>query len=194
MKSDINAIFDPITSVIYEREDAIFHRVKDAEDIDEVRDLSDQLRVIDRMRNAIDLVKSDFNDLWRYDMGDEDDLDEEHVEQGLRRISVEITEGMINQSLLSLTKAAKKGIVRLKEEMTIVLPDEEKTRFKTQIVPPGNKLRDRSHIRQLYDIGDASVGDLVILQESEPGLWKASIRRGPRSQRKLQQLLKEYGI
>ncbi|MDB6059499.1 MAG: hypothetical protein JWO95_3343 [Verrucomicrobiales bacterium] len=88
-----------------------------------------------------------------------------------REIRVEVTQGMINQNLVTLTDAMNKGIVSAGEAMTIEsLPSGRK--FKTDVMANGNKLRERGEIRRFYTDARVEPGDMVLLQETSPGHWK----------------------
>lgn len=87
----------------------------------------------------------------------------------LRRIEIEVSEGMLNQSLLNLTAARRRGVVKLGETFKIRLPDN--TEFETQLINPGNKLRERGWIREFYGKCEITAGQRVVLQEVEPGVW-----------------------
>ena len=94
---------------------------------------------------------------------------EQKTERGLRRIIIEISEGMVNQSLLSLTAARKRKTVSLGERLKILLPDG--TRFESEIVEPGNRLRERGLIRAFYQSENVGPGEEVVLEEVTPGEW-----------------------
>jgi len=94
---------------------------------------------------------------------------EQKTERGLRRIIIEISEGMVNQSLLSLTAARKRKTVSLGERLKIVLPDG--TRFESEIVEPGNRLRERGLIRAFFQSAKVRPGEEVVLEEVTPGEW-----------------------
>lgn len=87
----------------------------------------------------------------------------------LRRIRVSITQGAINQNLLTLTDARKRGLLRSGEHFKIRFPDGEE--LETELIQPGNKLRERGRIGAFYRHQEVHVGDYVILAEIEPGVW-----------------------
>jgi hypothetical protein len=93
------------------------------------------------------------------------------TESGLRKIRIRVTQGMINQNLLTLTEALKSGIVRTKETFTITtLPNQR--RFETFLERVGNKLRARGAIGRFYEAADIQDGDIVELIETESGKWQ----------------------
>ncbi|HQY04509.1 MAG: hypothetical protein KA257_10925 [Opitutaceae bacterium] len=91
------------------------------------------------------------------------------VTKRLRRIRTQITQGEINQNLLTLTSARKRGHIRLGETFKIKLPDGQD--FETELVQPGNKLRERGLIGGFYRQQVIKTGDYVLMEETEPGVW-----------------------
>jgi len=88
-----------------------------------------------------------------------------------RVLPIEVSQGMINQNLLTLTEHVKRGIVSAGEDMIIeVIPSGE--RFRTELVVNGNKLRERGAIGRFYKETKVKEGDFVVLTESEPNRWK----------------------
>ena len=57
-------------------------------------------------------------------------------------MQVKVSQGMINQNLLTLTEYVNRGVVRIGEEFTVE-SDPPGEFFKTDIVRHGNKLRER---------------------------------------------------
>lgn len=87
----------------------------------------------------------------------------------LRKIRTPVTQGEINQSLLTLTDARKRGLIRIGELFKIRLPDGQQ--FETELVHPGNKLRERGRIGEFYRQYSIKPGDYILLEEIEAGLW-----------------------
>jgi hypothetical protein len=99
------------------------------------------------------------------------DSDQVTVEpSGLRTFVIEVSQGMINQHLLTLTDAKRLEKVSTGETFEIQLPDG--TIFKTELCQPGNKLRERGMIRRFYETSKVEQGDKVVLKETAPGIWK----------------------
>ena len=94
------------------------------------------------------------------------------TEAGLRSIVLEVTEGMINQNIISLTAARKMGVVYLGERMKIVLPDG--TEFETEVIEPGNRLRERGMVRAFFQKENISPEDKILLAEQSHGNWRLS--------------------
>lgn len=88
----------------------------------------------------------------------------------LRQLLVEVTQGMINQNLLTLTDHLKAGRVH-GGELLVIECQPSGARFKTDIVPNGNKLRERGEIARFYRDAGVKSGDIVVLVESEKGRW-----------------------
>jgi hypothetical protein len=88
---------------------------------------------------------------------------------GMRTLRIEVSQGMLNQHLLTLTDAKTRGLVKAGEKFTIHLPDGMS--FSTELCDPGNKLRERGQIRKFYENQKIAEGDKVILTEITRGSW-----------------------
>jgi hypothetical protein len=94
-----------------------------------------------------------------------------HSVLGQRELLIEVSQGMINQNLLTLTEPLKRGQIRIGEELIIeAMPSGE--RFKTQVMTNGNKLQERGAIGRFYREAGVSAGDRVILREMSRGNWR----------------------
>ena len=94
---------------------------------------------------------------------------------GQRELLIEVTQGMINQNLLTVTEPLQRGQIRVGEDMIIEpLPDGEK--FKTVVMSSGNKLQERGCIGRFYRQAGVRAGDYVILREISRGQWQLSKR------------------
>jgi hypothetical protein len=90
--------------------------------------------------------------------------------QKLRELPVEVTQGMINQNLLTLTAHVKRGRIRTGEELLVeAQPSGE--RFRTDLVVNGNKLRERGAIGRFYREAGVHDGEFVVLTETAPRRW-----------------------
>jgi len=89
---------------------------------------------------------------------------------GLRVLEVQVSEGMLNQNLMTLTNARKKGMIASDERFHVTLPDG--SRFKTELCSPGNRFRERSMIRKFYENENVQPEESVYLVEVEEGSWK----------------------
>ena len=89
----------------------------------------------------------------------------------LREILIEVSQGMINQNLLTMTEALKHRQLKVGEELDVVArPSGE--RFKSTVIQPGNKLQARGAVGNFYREAKVRDGDDVILRETEPGRWE----------------------
>jgi hypothetical protein len=91
----------------------------------------------------------------------------------LREFSIEITKGMINQSLLTLTQPKKLGLIEHGEKMTIKTPVGNE--FSTEVLAIGNRLKERGRIGAFYEHAKVEPQDRVILKETKPGYWRLSV-------------------
>src|SRR6266699_2755606 len=90
---------------------------------------------------------------------------------GNREISVEVSQGMINQNLLTLTDPMKRGRIRAGEEMEIeALPSGE--RFKSVVLEIGNKLQERGAVGRFYRKAGVHAGDYIVMREVSQGQWQ----------------------
>ena len=112
-----------------------------------------------------------------------EDPDTSHLENGLREITLPVSAGMINQHLLSMTGSVKQKVVKVGEALEITLPNG--TKFQTEIVSPGNRLRERGRVREFYESQGIRDGDMIILKELKLGSWE--MRKWTESDRKLEQ-------
>lgn len=87
----------------------------------------------------------------------------------LRTITVVVSEGMIRNSMLTLSSAIRAGIAKVGEHFTIRTP--QGPSFETVIMRPGNRFQERRRIRQFYEDEGVSAGDELVLSEKEPGVW-----------------------
>jgi hypothetical protein len=88
-----------------------------------------------------------------------------------RELFIEVSQGMINQNLLTLTEPLKRGQIRIGEELIIeALPSGE--RFKTVVMTNGNKLQERGAIGKFYRKAGVQAGDTVVLREISRGSWQ----------------------
>lgn len=93
----------------------------------------------------------------------------EKTSKRLRKIRTSVTQGEINQNLLTLTDARKRGLIRTGEQFRIRLADGRQ--FETELVYPGSKLRERGRIGEFYRQYKIKPGDHILLEETEPGVW-----------------------
>ena len=95
---------------------------------------------------------------------------ERRLDVKLRELPVEVTQGMLNQNLLTLTTHVKRGRIKTGENLTIEAhPSGE--RLQTDLMTNGNKLRERGAIGRFYREAGVHEGDFVVLTEVTPGRW-----------------------
>jgi len=88
---------------------------------------------------------------------------------GLRHFRVRVTQGMINQNLLTLTQQVKLGEIRIGEVLRV--QTSEGDLFKTELLSPGNKLRERGRVREFYEKAKIRADDFIELIERKPAEW-----------------------
>ena len=128
-------------------------------------------RELMRIENAL-MIGGHFSLRDGNEAGNEDDLGAVRKSRPLR---IEIKAGAIRQNLLTLTKAVKRGLMTVGEEVSFLLPDGET--LTSRIVRPGNRLRERGRVRELYREGNVTPGDFLVLEKMESGNWQITIER-----------------
>jgi hypothetical protein len=89
----------------------------------------------------------------------------------IRELVIEVTQGMINQNLLTLSDHMRRGTIRSGEKLNIeAQPSGD--RFETELLASGNKLRERGRIAGFYRDAGVRAGDCVVLRELTPGHWQ----------------------
>jgi len=94
-----------------------------------------------------------------------------------RALRIKVTQGMINQNLLTLTKAIRRGLMKVGEEIQIQLPPEGELLI-SRVLPQGNRIQERGRIRRLYEECKVRPGDFLVLEKDEAGIWKLKIEPG----------------
>lgn len=106
----------------------------------------------------------------------------------LRELPIEVTQGMINQNLLTLTNHVKRGRIRTGEDLTIET-DPSGERFTTELLTNGNKLQERGAIGRFYREAHVQAGDFVVLTEIAPKKW--ALKKAPLGQYKTRRSILE---
>ena len=101
--------------------------------------------------------------------------------QGNRKLNISVTQGMINQNLLTLTEYVNSGIVRIGEQFSIKCEPSGEL-FDTVLLDRGNKLRERGAVGRFYHDAGVRAGDCVELFEIAPRRWKLTLARSQRHQ------------
>jgi uncharacterized protein (DUF3084 family) len=86
------------------------------------------------------------------------------------RMVIEVTQGMINQNLLTLTDHVRVGRIRPGAELKIEAKPSGR-RFSTDLLSNGNRLRERGEIASFYRDARVRAGDRVLLTEVSPNHW-----------------------
>jgi hypothetical protein len=90
---------------------------------------------------------------------------------GYRQIRVRVTQGMINQNMITMSEARKKGLILLSEKMTI-MPIPAAKLFETEVCNPGVKLKARSAVKHFFESAGVKAGDFIVLDEVDRNSWK----------------------
>jgi hypothetical protein len=170
--TNIQIQVDEIKQCLVDVKDALEVNFLDANDLDYGRHLIKQIDELEESGRLLDRIFYSYEAI-RVDSGIfQVDSEFRDADTGLRYLEIVLTEGMINQSLLTLTKAKKLGLVRIGEAFKISTPTGEP--FETLIVEPGNRLKERGRIGQFYSEYKLKEGDIVWLKESARGSWNLS--------------------
>ncbi|MDP1579584.1 MAG: hypothetical protein Q8M02_04865 [Candidatus Didemnitutus sp.] len=153
-----------------------------------LQDCAKEVDLMKRDLRALEAIREHLIEVLTNTLSFEDD-DISVSKTGMRTLTVEVSQGMINQHLLTLTGAKKKGQVKEGEKFTIQLP--EGTSFHTELCEPGNKIRERGLIRKFYESEKITDGDKVIMCEVSRGTWKILAAKSPEGQELESRLLKQ---
>ena len=176
IRASANGLLEHMDWMIEELTRVAREQMSPDSDLDYVRALLADMEKMKSARASVAAAVEKSAEILTHSLSSEED----HTgvnSNGLRKLRVQISEGMINQSLLTLTGARKAGRVKMGETFQITLPDG--TEFTTELCGPGNKLRERSAIRKFYDQTQACDGEYVVLTETAPGHWALTKERFP---------------
>ncbi len=169
----IRAAVTELHELLEEQIDMMLGQIKDqtrpSGDLDWIKHCAEKSQLLQRHQAALKELEEDAVDVMFNTLSYESD-DVEVADGGLRTITVEISQGMLNQHLLTLTDAKRQRVVHLGEKFKIQFADG--TEFTTELCDPGNKLRERGLIRRFYDEAKITDGDKVILKEISKGTWR----------------------
>jgi hypothetical protein len=84
-----------------------------------------------------------------------------------------ITKGMLNQNLFTLTKLVKRGVVRVGDNIELLLPCGD--RLISKLLAPGNRLQERGRVRSFYEQEKARAGDFICMSKEASGGWLVRI-------------------
>jgi hypothetical protein len=151
-------------------EDYFEHSFEEGLSVDHARHLIGKLDDLKELRQRLVSFNEAYDEIIAEEGLQSYSSASKHAKSDLRKITVEITEGMLNQSLLSLTKAKKMGTVRVEERFVIQPP--EGAPFETKLLRVGNRLKERGRIGAFYENEKLEDLDRVILEETKPKHWK----------------------
>jgi hypothetical protein len=93
------------------------------------------------------------------------------TDRPIQRLIVHVTQGMINQNLLTLTEPIKTRLIRVGENMHIrCVPSGDE--FETTVLASGNKLQERGKIGKFYRDAQVKAGDVVELRNLGNHHWE----------------------
>lgn len=85
---------------------------------------------------------------------------------------ITVTSAMLQNSMITVTKAIHEKVINIGDEIEIKLPWGE--RFKTQVLSPGNRLKERAKIRLLFEKEKVEAMDKVLFRFEE-NLWNIEV-------------------
>jgi hypothetical protein len=171
--NDARAHLTALGEIVAKANDLMVERMQAlavSRDMDGVKRCVDDVRFLEKVVEGLPLVEDDLVDILQYNADFREQNWNEKSTTGLRTIMITVSQGMINQNLLTLSSAKAEGIVEIGEKFKVLLPDG--TKFETDLCEPGNKLRERGLIRRFYRAAEVEDGDQVVLIETSPGSWK----------------------
>ena len=165
------------TAEIEKRIDATMQRISEAagkRDLPAVAALSRSAAELEEMMKTVTAIEARLNNMDQ-PIGSASEPESQSVSK-LRELPIEVTQGMLNQNLLTLTYHVKQGRIQAGEDMIIeAFPSGE--RFRTSLLTNGNKLRERGAIGRFYREAGVHADDFVVLKEESPGLW--TLKKAP---------------
>ena len=106
----------------------------------------------------------------------------------IRQLPIEVTQGMINENLLTLSRHVKSGKIKVGEQL-IIEPLPSGKLFQTVLLRQGKKLRERGKIASFYRAANVKAGDYVLLTEISPGRW--TLKKAPEGEYRVARLLRD---
>lgn len=145
----------------------------DADDVNYGRYLIKQLDRLDEVRKHLIALKNIYDSILDDECLSPESESRRDAKSNLREFSIEVTKGMINQNLLSLTQPKKIGLIAHGEKMVIKPPVGKE--FSTEVLAIGNRLKERGRIGAFYEHANVEPGDRIILKETKSGFWRLSL-------------------
>jgi hypothetical protein len=142
-------------------------RATDAMEIKEIQRLTAVALEFESMKEQLAAIERRFQTLT----GAKLQTEETRHGAPIRQLAIDVTSGMISQSLLTLTEHMRRGKILAGEKLLIeALPSGDL--FETEVLASGNKLQERGAIAKFYRDAQVEQGDIVILSETKPGQWQ----------------------
>jgi hypothetical protein len=141
------------------------HNTSEISQYSKVAETSEQLKkkLLD-IHDALEVLESDLNPNQRSEK-----VKTTFADKSLRHFRIRVTQGMINQNLLTFTPQVKYREISVGEVLRI--ETSEGGLFKSEIIAQGNKLRERGHVREFYEEARIKADDIVELIERKPSEW-----------------------
>ncbi|MGL4399325.1 MAG: hypothetical protein ACRCXD_05625 [Luteolibacter sp.] len=176
------------TTTIEEMIEATMSQIADAagkRDLATVAGLTQKAGKLEEMKKRVQGIEAELSSMKEFTTPQVAPVNpttsEVQLDVKLRELPVEVTQGMINQNLLTLTEHVKRGRIRTGEDLAIeTYPSGE--RFRTDLMTNGNKVRERGAIGRFYRKAGVHAGDFVVLTEISPGRW--TLKKAPHGQYK----------
>jgi len=106
----------------------------------------------------------------------------------IRQLLIEVTQGMLNENLLTVSRYVKSGLVKVGEQF-VIEPLPSGKPFQTVLLRQGKKLRERGKIADFYRTANVKAGDYVLLTEVTPGRW--TLKKAPDGEYGMARLLRD---
>ena len=107
---------------------------------------------------------------------------------GIRQLPIEVTQGMINENLLTMSRHVKSGKIKVGEQL-VIEPLPSGKPFQTVLLRQGKKLQERGKIASFYRAVNVKAGDYVVLTETSSGRW--TLKKAPEGEYGLTRLLRD---
>ena len=106
----------------------------------------------------------------------------------IRQLPIEVTQGMINENLLTMSRHVKSGKIKVGEQL-VIEPLPSGKPFQTVLLRQGKKLQERGKIASFYRAANVKSGDYVLLTETSSGRW--TLKKAPEGEYGVARLLRD---
>lgn len=162
MKNELEDKIDALIAKAWEE----LRNAANSKDSSALNSLNGRMAELNKMKKDLQLIS-----VRVYEMDDSGKTVQIKNPTRLRKISIRVTQGMLNQNLLTLTDACRQGIVHRGETFQIeTLPNNGK--INTTLLRAGNRLKQRGKIAAFYQAANVKPGDNVEMTEISPGSWQ----------------------